>query len=239
MRRGPPDDLRPWIEHFWMVSWNLRGTDSYLQETLPHPNVQMIFEGGICKIAGVCTGKFARVISGRSIVFGIKFQPGGFRPFITRPVSSLLNRTIVATKILGSGIDELEIASASPTFVPENMIEACNRFFRARLPTLDPAVAAATNALALILKDTTIRSVDSLVSRTKMPKRSLQRLFRDYVGVNPKWVIRRYRLHELVAKLDSGEKLDMAQLALELGYFDQGHLINDFRSVIGYSPSKY
>ena len=61
----------------------------------------------------------------------------------------------------------------------------------------------------------------------------------EYVGVSPKWVIRRYRLHELIERFNSGEKLDWAQLALVLGYFDQAHLINDFTTIIGYSPTQY
>lgn len=72
-----------------------------------------------------------------------------------------------------------------------------------------------------------------------MGKRSLQRLFNDYVGVSPKWVIRRYRLHELLERVHSGAEPDYAQLALELGYYDQAHLINDFRSIVGYSPTQY
>jgi AraC-like DNA-binding protein len=46
-------------------------------------------------------------------------------------------------------------------------------------------------------------------------------------------------LHELVEKFGPRSRPDWAQLALELGYFDQAHLINDFKSVIGYTPSQY
>ena len=52
-------------------------------------------------------------------------------------------------------------------------------------------------------------------------------------------VIRRYRLHELIEKSNSARKLDWSQLALDLGYFDQAHLINDFRAMVGLSPREY
>lgn len=81
--------------------------------------------------------------------------------------------------------------------------------------------------------------MDELVARTGIGKRSLQRLFNEYVEVSPKWVICRYGLHELVERSNSGEELDWSQLAVELGYFDQAHLINDFRSITGYSPTEY
>jgi AraC-like DNA-binding protein len=45
--------------------------------------------------------------------------------------------------------------------------------------------------------------------------------------------VRRYRLHENVERFGSGERLGCARVALELGYFDQSHLINDFKSIVG------
>lgn len=90
-----------------------------------------------------------------------------------------------------------------------------------------------------ILQETNIKTVDDLVERAGIGKRTLQRLFSEYVGASPKWVIRRYRLHELVERINSGYKLELADVALELGYFDQAHLINDFRSIVGYSPLQY
>ena len=89
------------------------------------------------------------------------------------------------------------------------------------------------------MSESDIRTVDDLSARARLGKRSLQRLFNEYVGVSPKWVIRRYRLHELLERVHSGAEPDYAQLALELGYYDQAHLINDFRSIVGYSPGLY
>ena len=61
----------------------------------------------------------------------------------------------------------------------------------------------------------------------------------EYVGASPKWVIRRYRLHDAMERIRMGHAVDFAQVALELGYFDQAHLINDFKSIIGYSPFQF
>ena len=51
--------------------------------------------------------------------------------------------------------------------------------------------------------------------------------------------VRRFRLHELVERLHSGQPLDGAELALDLGYADQAHLIRDFRNLVGYTPTGY
>src|SRR5262245_35201319 len=68
IRRLPPPDLTPWINHFWMVRWDLRGVDPYEQETLPHPNVHVVFEEDNSCVYGVVTGKFVRKLVGKSQV---------------------------------------------------------------------------------------------------------------------------------------------------------------------------
>ncbi|MFI9589448.1 helix-turn-helix domain-containing protein [Nonomuraea sp. NPDC052265] len=65
----------------------------------------------------------------------------------------------------------------------------------------------------------------------------MQRLFRDYVGIGPKWVIRRFRLHEAAERVHQG--LDLATLAAELGYTDQAHLTRDFTAAVGMPPAAY
>ena len=99
--------------------------------------------------------------------------------------------------------------------------------------------ALARQLVNRVLQETEIKTVDDLAEKAGIGKRSLQRIFGEYVGASPKWVIRRYRLHELVERFNAGDSLDWPQVALELGYFDQAHLINDFRSIVGYSPAQY
>lgn len=70
-------------------------------------------------------------------------------------------------------------------------------------------------------------------------KRTRQRLFSLYVGVSPKWVIKRFRLHEAAAQLASGKVTDWPTIALELGYFDQAHFIKDFNRMVRSSPAEY
>jgi AraC-like DNA-binding protein len=237
-RRRPPSDLLPWVAHFWSIRWDLRGCEPQLVENLPHPNVHVIFEPDRAVVSGVQTEKFSRVLEGRSLVFGIKFRPGGFRPFFGKAVASLADRVVPAERILGKEALELQALLMSSAR-EEKKLHAVGAFLRKRLPASDKTVGLADALVGRILKETDIKTVDDLVALTGLGKRSLQRIFSEYVGVSPKWVIRRYRLHEIMERLNSGDRPDWAQLALELGYFDQSHLINDFKSILGYSPTQY
>jgi AraC-like DNA-binding protein len=238
VRRSPAKDLTNWIAHYWMIHWDLRGCEPHVAESLPHPNVHIIFENGGSVVCGVHTSKFSRLLEGRSQVFGIKFRPGGFRPFLPAPVSSLANRIIPAKRIFGKEICALEEILLSSAKEAEK-VKAANAFFRARQPKPDKTIALAGQLVGQILTDPNIKTVNDLVTRAGIGKRSLQRIFSEYVGVSPKWVIRRYRLHEAIEQFNSESRPDWAQIALELGYFDQAHLINDFKSLVGYSPTEY
>ena len=76
-------------------------------------------------------------------------------------------------------------------------------------------------------------TVAELADRFAVSQRTLQRAFADCVGVGPKWVLQRYRMHEAAERIAAGEPPDAAALAFDLGYFDQSHFIRDFTTQIG------
>lgn len=237
-RRSASPELAPWIDHYWMVYWDLRGLPPRLVETLPHPNVHIVFEKPESKVWGVSINKFSRMLEGESHAFGIKFTPGGFFPFFKKSVSLLANSSIDVGEIFGSdgrALENLILATEDE----DEMTAAANRFLLERLPVPDEKVNLARQLVDRILRERDLLTVDDLSARSGISIRSLQRLFSQYVGVSPKWVIRRYRLHELLEQIHSGKHLDWAQLAIELGYFDQAHLIHDFKSITGYVPTEY
>ena len=82
-------------------------------------------------------------------------------------------------------------------------------------------------------------SVEALAEHFGLHKRALQRLFADYVGTSPKWVIQRYRLLEAVERVAAGEPIVWSDLAAELGYFDQAHLIRHFKTLLGTTPAEF
>jgi len=237
-RRSAASELAPWIDHYWMVFWDLRGCEPRLVETLPHPNIHVVFEKPETRAWGISTRKFSRMLEGRMHVFGIKFTPGGFFPFFRKPVSSLAERFAPVDEVFGPDAKRLEKLILA-TEDENEMTAAADAFLLARRPGPDEKADLARQLVERILHEPGILTVEDLAMHSGLHVRGLQRLFSRYVGVSPKWVIRRYRLHELLEQMHSGKSLDWAQLAVDLGYFDQAHLINDFKSITGYAPSEY
>ena len=90
-----------------------------------------------------------------------------------------------------------------------------------------------------IAADRSINKVEQVAQEYKIGVRRLQRLFADYVGVSPKWVIQRYRLHEAAERIATTSEPNWAAFALDLGYADQAHFIRDFKKLVGVTPADY
>nr|WP_277606004.1 helix-turn-helix domain-containing protein [Glycomyces sp. L485] len=90
-----------------------------------------------------------------------------------------------------------------------------------------------------MLEDRSITRADQVAERFAMSPKAIQRLFQFYVGLGPKWLIRRYRMHDAAERLAADPTVDLARLAAELGWFDQAHFTRDFKALIGSPPAEY
>jgi len=238
-RYHPSPDLERYVEHYWVVEWDLRGAEPERAETLPHPSVHMIFErDGKSRIRGAARKKFSTLLDDKGGVFAVKFTPGGFYPFVGIPVSRFSDKTVRLRDVFGAEGNELDCAVLAENSDPSR-IDVVESFLRTRRPPADQNVPKVTEIVYEIAKDRGILKVQDLVDRYGLNQRTLQRLFARYAGVSPKWTIQRYRLIEAAEQLATAESISQSELALNLGYSDQAHFIRDFKSIVGVSPAQY
>lgn len=237
-RYHPSTDLNVYVEHYWVVEWDLRGKSPQLAETLPHPSVHMIFENdGKSRIRGPARRKFSTTLKNRGGVFAVKFTPAGFYPFASIPVSNFCNESVRLKDVFGAEAEDLDhaVLAVSTDLARISILE---QFLRPRAKP-DTNVSRVTEMVYAIAKEREILQVQDLVERYGLNKRMLQRLFATYAGVSPKWVIQRYRLHEAAEQLAARELFSQAELALKLGYSDQAHFVRDFKAIVGVTPAAY
>ena len=237
-RFAPSADLHRVVLRYWTVAWDVPAQVPSTQATLPYPCVNLVVEPGRSGVFGVNTRRFEVQLVGKGRVFGIKFRPGAFYPFYRAPVATLTDRVIglnAAFGAAGSAYERSVLACASV----DEMIACAEQFLRARLPPPDERVDLINSVIEQIATDRTITRVAMLANCAGLSRRTLQRLFAQYVGVSPKWVIRRYRLLEAADQLANHAPVDLPALAQALGYFDQAHFINDFRATVGSTPAEY
>ncbi|HEV2639614.1 MAG TPA: helix-turn-helix domain-containing protein [Actinocrinis sp.] len=238
LRREPTGPAAEFVEFHWIVRWDLRGRPAHPQQVLSHPNVHLVFEEPGPFVYGVQRGLFERRLTGAGRVFGVKFLPGGFRPLLGSPVLDLVDRRVPAADLFGPAVvrAQREVLGASD---PDAMRRAAEEFLRGVLPEPDPTAREAAGIVARITEAPTLFRVDQLAAETGLSVRSLQRLFAEYVGAGPKWVLRRARLHEAAARAEQATEIDWSALATDLGYADQAHLTRDFTATVGAPPARY
>ena len=232
----PSPDLAPFVEHYWTVEWNL--PEAKTVETLPHPSVHIVLEPGSAQLAGVQTARFTRVLEGNSRVFGVKFRPGGLRAFVGVAVSTYSNRALALPDVFGPvarALDERVLVHTDH----HAAIAVIEEFLRARHPVSSPEAELAAGVVSRIAADRHIVKVEHVAHACEIGMRRLQRLFDEYVGVSPKWVIQRYRLHEAAERIATMQTPKWAEFALDLGYADQAHFIRDFKKLVGVTPAEY
>ena len=238
-RPEPAEPLRPYIEHYWLIDWDL--TEPYVSHVVPHPAVHIVFqrlagEDAFVEIAGIPHGLFAQKLEGKGRVCGIKFRPGAFRAVAPyRPVSEWTGLRVRQPDVLPDIDPGTVLDPADETA----RVTALDSFLLALDLRPDPQAELATTLVDRIRADRTIRRVTDFAHTEGLSVRLLQRLFAAYVGVGPKWVILRYRIHEALERAGAEEPVDWAGLAADLGYADQAHLVRDFTATVGVTPTAY
>ena len=64
-------------------------------------------------------------------------------------------------------------------------------------------------------------------------------IFRKQVGVNPKSYLKIMRFQKAVRTIDAADEIDWGTIALDCGFYDQAHFINDFKHFSGFTPEQY
>ena len=238
-RFEPSDDLADWVEHHWMILYDLGDRPPYPQRNLSHPNQHMVIDSrGETGIFGAATGVFETTLSGSGRVFATKFWPGAFRPFFGRavsvlsdtwlPVETVFSRTSTAMQEEFTGLND-----------PVGMAERMEELVRAQLPQPDEKAGLARQIVRFAEANLELVSAGELAGAFGLGLRALQRLFDEYVGVPPKWVIDRYRMLEAVEALNAGGPETLTQLAHRLGYFDQAAFNHAFEKLTGAAPKAF
>lgn len=238
VRRAPGQACGIHIDWYWIVDWTVPDGEERTQEVLPYPSVHLVLERGASAVFGIVTGKFTRVLKGTGRAFGVKFKPGAFGPFLGDAVASITDTSIPIARIFDIDVAALESGILDAGNV-DGMVDRFEAFMIDHLPPIDEDILLVRSILAYIDDDDSVMTVDDVAGRFHLHPRKLQRLFHQHVGVGPKWIIARKRIHEAAERLRTGKGVDLAILAVDLGYYDEAHFIRDFRTLVGTTPERY
>lgn len=164
---------------------------------------------------------------------GIRFHPAGAAAVMRAPLRSIAGR-IVASDALLPLFDRELAARLDPDAPPSEWVRAAETVLTGARPPLPDELAEA--ASTAILRAHGRVSIDALAQELGVHRRSLERRFERHVGLAPKSLARIARFQRVFqCTLDA--RVAWADVALDCGYFDQAHLIRDFRELAGETPA--
>lgn len=239
LTRVPPGkSLAPYVDWHWIVRWDLRERPAYKQETLPYPCANMVFEAHMSAVHGVGLRRFVATLEGRGQVIATKFAPGGLSALTAYEQRALVGAHAPLHEVFA--LSEAEAQALACAVMQTADIGRVEALLTRALPDApDAGALEATRLARLIYAEPALVSVEALAQRASMTTRTIQRLFMRHIGVGPKWVIQRARAQEVAERITSGQRMDWAALAQELGFHDQAHLIRVFKAQTGRTPTEY
>lgn len=237
----PGADVREVVDTYWSVAWRLAEGEAIDQRIIDHPSVTLTIERGQVLapfvVSSVRAKAWRRTIIGTGDVFAIRLRPAGIAVLTDldptalrgeRALSADDHRARRLLEAIAEAPDAGARARRADALVRERLLE--------RPLTAQQRLANA--AIDLLTAQPRVRPLSEAAALLQTSPRALHRALSSTVGRGPVEIARRIRLQEVVRRLSS-ENASITDVAAELGYTDQSHLTNEFRTVTGTTPGAY
>ncbi|MCD8166551.1 MAG: helix-turn-helix domain-containing protein [Bacteroides sp.] len=244
----PTPMLAPYIKNYWLLR---TACDSpTLARTVPTGMMNLIFHRGNRLYSihdhqlhprAFLSGQekqFADLqYKGEIDMLAVVFHPAGVRAFFDLPIHTLKGLRVTASDLEDKELAQLESTLTSTESDP-HCILLVEQFLLKRLckPT-GHHLNRIENTIRLISSGQT--DIARLADTVCLSNKQFQRIFSEYIGANPKEFSRIIRFQRALHTLETRPQISLTDLTYECGYFDQSHLIKEFKTLSGYTPGEY
>lgn len=236
------DDLGELARRFWIPVWHVPAGAQAPQRVLQFPVCLVVVADSYARFYGVVSGLSTTTLTGRGWAVGLMLQPAAGALVTGGSVKDYTDRHVPLEELpsfaglAGAVRTEMQTDPRDP-HAQARARGLVEQRLRAHLPV--DAEGLIVNAIVEAVEtEPELLRVSQLCERFDLTERTLQRLTDRRLGLTPKWLIRRRRLHEASGRLRS-PGTELATLAAELGYTDQAHLTRDFRAATGLTPGRF
>lgn len=251
--RPLPAVLRPWVSK--CEGYGEQASEPVARRELPGPRVVLILElGAPIRVhdpaddarARSFTGGFVAGLDDRSTLtthagvqrgIQIDLTPTGARRCFELPMSELRGQVVPLVDLLPRAHRHLaERLAELPTW--DARLDVVEAMLGERIGASRADTRVAQWALRRIEACGGGLDLRTLARELGYSQKHVIALFHEHVGMTPKRFARIVRFDRLVRHLRSGGQGSWAELALRFGWFDQAHLANDVKRIVGVPPSR-
>lgn len=238
-RFAPSPGLASVVRRYWMPVWSLPSGHVSVQRVLQYPVCLIVISHEYARLVGPSSGLSTTELSGAGWGLGTMLQPAAGVALAGGPVDGVTDRAVplrdedLVARIhaaVGDAPDAPERQRAAVAVMDESL---------ARLLPIDEEGLLVNAIVEYVEGDPEVQRVRQVCEKFAITERTLQRLTARRIGLSPKWLIQRRRLHEAAERLRNEPRPDLARVAADLGYADQAHFGRDFRAVTGLTPGEF
>jgi AraC-like DNA-binding protein len=240
--KEPVGALRRHLSALWV--W--KGTAPPIRHrVLPDGCIDIVFGAGgtaegdsqMLSVVGTMTRHIEVSRAELPLVLGARFRPAGAVPFLECSASEITDASVPLEDVWGKDANRLHERLAECVSISERL-DILQGALLVRLAGARQEDTRMMYAARCIANDTTFSNLSDLAVDLGMSLRQFRRRFQAEVGIGPKRFSRIIRFQRLLETVLERGGL-WADLALEHGYFDQAHLIRDFKEFTGLGPTQY
>jgi AraC-like DNA-binding protein len=254
-RRKPHPALSEFVEDFWLYDGYTSAHER--ERILPSGTFELVLnlrenelriydplnrEGCRCYSGAVISGPYASAFMSDAreevSIIGVHFKPGGAFPFLGFAAGELADAHVDLAEIWKADAESLRAQLADVSAPGERLRLLQRALIRHLKRPLDHHPAVAT-ALAAHRRSAAGTRTRELARAADLSERRFIEVFRHEVGMTPKLFDRVLRFQRVLSLMTTDPEPEWAMLAATCGYFDQSHLIRDFRQFTGIAPTDY
>lgn len=241
----PSPPLRPWVECYWTMQG--RVSAARVHSVFPDGCMDLLFVMGSSPTLPRGSGDAAALVVGTQRVplevrqeggvdlVGVRFRPGALPAFLPLSAHELVDRGASVDALGQPGWEEvLERMAALPLQERLALLDA-RLLARLRRQVPDRFLA---RAVALLGQGDGPSTAGAVADHLGMARRTLERRFRDGVGVGPGTLGRILRFRRAVELIRAPGGPPLARVAACCGYADQPHLTREVRDMAGRTPGQ-
>jgi AraC-like DNA-binding protein len=173
-------------------------------------------------------------------LFGIRFKPAGFNMFSAIGLHEIVDNSILLTDVFGADVEAFEdkICEAKDTL---QRIEIANQFFLSKIKEAN-LVKFEFNSLVQksISKNANKPNlINEVAIDLNTTQRTLDRNFKQFLGLSPKKLHRLIRFQKVYEALHSPKMQSQTFDFYHFGYYDQAHFSKEFKEFVGLTYQEY
>ena len=169
-------------------------------------------------------------------MLSVLFQPYGAKAFFQIPMSGFCNETVGIEDAWGQKACELEEKMNEAVGLLQR-ISILETFLKGRLATSkDYDWRRIVHSVETINQAKSAVSVKRLADGACLSRKQYERVFDTFIGLSPGQFLKTVRFQNALFIQQTTPFENLTELAYACGYYDQSHMINDFKNVFRHHP---